>query len=203
MTIKDGTFKLAGFEQVMREAVQAGRSLKAADFDSRDDFRAYTLAVYFMQRDLSRLACAAKRGDNESMQAAKVEFFKTFKDLMEEHVGKSGTRYVAGKTEVEAYLPHVGTFRKQADGQFVFTSTGEASFRKSFERTLIARIDGGEMRTAEEVRAAREARQAAKRAAAKTAKEAAKQIKPDPKPEEIDVFADKEKQRKEDAKTAA
>ena len=52
------------------------------------------------------------------------------------------------------------------------------------------------MRTAEEVRAAREARQAAKRAAAKAAKEAAKQIKPDPKPEEIGVFADKKKQQK-------
>ena len=34
------------------------------------------------------------------------------------------------------------------------------------------------------------------RAAAKAAKEAAKQIKPDPKPEEIDVFADKKKQQK-------
>ena len=34
------------------------------------------------------------------------------------------------------------------------------------------------------------------RAAAKAAKEAAKQIKPDPKPEEIGVFADKKKQQK-------
>ena len=73
----------------------------------------------------------------------------------------------------------------------MFVSAGEASFRKSFERTVILRIDGGLIRTAEEMRAAR------------AAKEAAKQEKPDPKLEEIDVFADKKKQRKEDAKTAA
>ena len=53
------------------------------------------------------------------------------------------------------------------------------------------------------MRAARGAKVAAKRAASNAAKEAAKQEKPDPKLEEIDVFADKKKQRKEDAKTAA
>lgn len=52
-------------------------------------------------------------------------------------------------------MPHVGTFRKDTDGGIVFVSAGEASFRKSFERTVILRIDGGLIRTAEEMRAAR------------------------------------------------
>ena len=93
-------------------------------------------------------------------------------------------------------MPHVGTFRKDADGSIAFVSAGEASFRKAFERTVILRIDGGLIRTAEEMRAARGAKVAAKRAASNAAKEAAKQEKPDPKLEEIDVFADKKKQQK-------
>lgn len=191
MTIKDSTFGFEGFEQVMREAVQAGRGLKAMDFDKRDDFKAYSLAVYYMQCDLSRLACAAKRGDSDGLTAASEAFYKSFRVIMTEYVGKSGTQYVAGNTEVEAYLPHVGTFRKQADGQYIFTPTSEAAFRKNFERTLILRIDGGEMRTAEEVRAAREAKKAAKAAERKAKKETDKQMKPDPKADEIGVYKDK------------
>ena len=191
MTIKDSTFNLEGFEQVMREAVQAGRGLKSTDFDRRDDFKAYALAVYYMQCDLSRLACAAKRGDKDKVDAERVAFYASFKNVMEKYVCASDSPYVASNTEAEAYLPHVGTFRKQPDGQYIFTPTSEAAFRKSFERTLILRIDGGEMRTAEEVRAAREAKKAAKAAERKAKKEADKQMKPDPKADEIDVYKDK------------
>lgn len=187
----------------MREAVNDGKQLKAANFDNKDDFSAYKLSVYFIQKDLSRLAACAKRGDVAGAEAAKEEFYKGFKRLMADYFAGDGEQYVAGSTEAEAYLPHVGTFRKDADGSIAFVSAGEASFRKAFERTVILRIDGGLIRTAEEMRAAREAKAAAKRAAAKAAKEAAKQIKPDPKLEEIDVFADKKKQQKEDAKAAA
>ncbi len=189
--------RLAGFLDTMREAVAEGRALKAADFYSRDDFKAYSLAVYFMQRDLSRMACAAKRGDKDGTDAARSAFYASFRAVMKQHVCLDGTEYVASETEAEAYLPHIGTFRKQPDAQYLFTATGEASFRKSFERTLILRIDGGEMRTAEEMRAAREAKAAAKKAAAKAAKEAAKQEKPDPKPEEIDVYKDKKEAAKQ------
>ena len=189
--------KLAGFLDTMRGAVAEGRALKPADFYTRDDFKAYALAVYFMQRDLSRMACAAKRGNKDETEAARSAFYASFRAIMKQHVCLDGTEYVASDTEAEAYLPHVGTFRKQPDGQYLFTATGEASFRKSFERTLILRIDGGEMRTAEEMRAAREAKAAAKKAAAKAAKEAAKQIKPDPKPEEIDVYKDKKEAAKQ------
>lgn len=183
-----------GLISTMRNVVHENMQLKAADFDSRDDFSAYKLSVYFVQKDLSRLAACAKRGDFASVEAAKAEFYKSFKRLMTGYFAGDGEQYVASNAEAEAYLPHVGSFRKDPDGNIVFVSAGEASFRKAFERTVIHRIDGGMIRTAEEMRAAREAKAAAKKAAAKAAKEAAKQEKPDPKPEEIDVYADKKKQ---------
>ena len=179
----------------MRLAVNAGIQLKGADFENRDDFSEYKSHVYYIQRDLSRLACAAKKGDAETAAKAKEQFYADFKKLMKDYLCGEGDVYVAGPTEAEAYLPHIGTFRKGADGQPVFTATGEASFRKSFERTVIMRIDGGEMRTAEELRKAREEKAAAKRAAAKAKKEAAKQEKPDGRPEEIDVHKDKKEQQ--------
>ncbi|MDD5918068.1 MAG: hypothetical protein PUD73_03105 [bacterium] len=192
-----------GLISTMRNAVHENMQLKAADFDSRDDFSAYKLSVYFVQKDLSRLAACAKRGDFAGVEAAKTEFYKSFKRLMTGYFAGDGEQYVASNAEAEAYLPHVGSFRKDPDGNIVFVSAGEASFRKAFERTVIHRIDGGMIRTAEEMRAAREAKAAAKKAAAKAAKEAAKQEKPDPKPEEIDVYADKKKQEEAKVNAAA
>ena len=183
-----------GLINTMRNAVHANTQLKAADFDSRDDFSAYKLSVYFVQKDLSRLAAYAKAGNFAGVEEAKAEFYKSFKRLMTDYFAGDGEQYVASNAEAEAYLPHIGSFRKDPDGSIVFVSAGEAAFRKAFERTIIHRIDGGMVRTAQEMRAAREARAAAKKAAAKAAKEAAKQEKPDPKPEEIDVYADKKKQ---------
>ena len=182
-----------GLINTMRNAVNDNAQLKAADFDSRDDFSAYKLSVYFVQKDLSRLAACAKRGDFTGVEAAKVEFYKSFKRLMTDYFTGDGEQYVAGSAEAEAYLPHVGSFRKDTEGNIVFVSAGETAFRKAFERTISHRIDGGMIRTEEEMRAAREAKAAAKKAAAKAAKEAAKQEKPDPKPEEIDVYVDKKK----------
>lgn len=179
----------------MRLAVNANSQLKGIDFENRDDFSEYKSHVYYIQKDLSRMACAAKRGDSTAVEAAKVQFYADFKKLMKDYICGEGSEYVASSAEVEAYLPHIGTFRKDENGKPVFTASGEASFRKSFERTVIARIDGGEMRTAEEMRAAREAKAKAKKEAAKAAKEAAKQEKPDGRPEEIDVHKDKKEQQ--------
>lgn len=194
------TTNYAGMIPTMREAVndKGRKMLKASDFFDRDDFSAYKFSIRIMQKELSALECAASVNDKEEKEKHLAAFYEQYKKILKDYFSGDGVNYVASPDDHVVLASNKWGFARDT-GDLSFDSMTEQAFRQLFERFVIHRIDHGKMRTAAEMIAAREAKQAAKKAAKKAAKqaakEAAKQEKPDGRPEEIDVHKDKKEQQ--------
>lgn len=159
----------------LRDAIgSAGTSknaLKVDAFSNAEAFAYYKDIVFKVQCAVAHRVKAA-RESNMNIEQAETAFYAAFQSYLDMFCAD----YKAANFDIMAFASVSGTYRNvgtKDEPRYAWLPMGEQTFRKQFERTVSDMFSKAQIKTVEEIRAERKARDKAKREAAKAKKNAA------------------------------
>ena len=133
-------------------------ALKVDAFSNTEAFAYYKNVVYKVQCAVAHRVKAA-RESNANIEQAETAFYMAF-----------CADYKAANFDIMAFASVSGTYRNvgtKDEPRYAWLPMSENTFRKQFERTICDMFNKSQIKTVEEIREERKARQATKRAAKK------------------------------------
>lgn len=160
----------------LRTAIEGASDSKAAIkkdvFPNAETFAYYKNVVYKVQCAIVHRVNAARRGESaERMADLDTAFYAAYQRYLDMFCSD----YKAADFNIMAFASISGTYRNvgtKDEPRYAWLPMSENTFRKQFERTICDMFNKSQIKTVEEVRAERKARQAAKRAEQKAKKQA-------------------------------
>lgn len=159
----------------LRDAIgNAGTSknaLKVDAFSNAEAFAYYKNVVYKVQYAVAHRVKAA-RESNANIEQAETALYMAFQSYLDMFCAD----YKAANFDIMAFASVSGTYRNvgtKDEPRYAWLPMSENTFRKQFERTICDMFSKAQIKTVEEIRKERKARQAAKRAAKKESVKAA------------------------------
>lgn len=171
---------MTNFREIIIENRKNTKALSVSSFEKDEFFKNWKSDVEALRIAVSSYAVANRtNADEETIKECVTDVFTAYNKVIAWFTNKAlGERLKAQATDLNSLLTFSGANRKQAgsdDGK-QFMPIGPATFRKSLEDFLADRLTDAACLTAEDIEAARKAKNKAK-AEAKKAKAKAEKAK--------------------------
>ena len=162
----------AKLRDAIGNASASKNALKVDAFSNAEAFAYYKNVVYKVQCAVAHRVNAARRGESaERIADLDTAFYMAFQSYLDMFCAD----YKAANFDIMAFASVSGTYRNvgtKDEPRYAWLPMSENTFRKQFERTICDMFNKSQIKTVEEIREERKARQAAKRAEQKAKKQA-------------------------------
>lgn len=162
----------ANVYKALTDATFDRSAIKGDIFACKEAFAYYKDIVFKVQCAVTHRAIAARTNNSSMAAQAETEFYKAYQLYLD----MFDMDYKAANFDILGFATVAGSYRNAGTKDepcYAWQPASEQTFRKQFERTVSDMFSKAQIKTVEEIRAERKARDKAKREAAKAKKNAA------------------------------